>query len=65
MAAIRIEQNGGQNEFMVRTATRKGAIQVRVSLPAQQFATATPIEKKKMAKELAKEALQDLLARFN
>lgn len=49
---------------MVRSATRKGAIQVRVSLPAQQFATATPIEKKKLAKVLAKEALEDLLARF-
>ena len=49
---------------MVRSATRKGAIQVRVSLSAQQFATATPIEKKKLAKVLAKEALEDLLARF-
>ncbi len=64
MAAIRIDQNGGQNEFMVRSATRKGAIHVRVSLPAKQFATATPVERRKLAKELAKEALRDLLARF-
>jgi hypothetical protein len=64
MAAIRIEQDGGQNRFMVRSATRKGAIQVRVSLSAQQFAAATPIERKKLAKVLAKEALEDLLARF-
>jgi hypothetical protein len=49
---------------MVRSATRKGAIQVRVSLSAQQFAAATPIERKKLAKVLAKEALEDLLARF-
>ena len=49
---------------MVRSATRKGAIQVRVSLPEKQFATATPIEKKKLAKVLAKQALEDLLARF-
>jgi hypothetical protein len=65
MAAIRIEQNGGLNQFMVRSATRKGAILVRVSLSARQFATATPIEKKKLAKELAKEALQELLAKFD
>jgi hypothetical protein len=64
MAAIRVEQNGGQNQFMVRSATRKGAIRVSVSLSARQFATATPIEKKKLAKELAKEALQELLAKF-
>jgi hypothetical protein len=64
MAAIRIEQDAGQNRFMVRSATRKGAIQVRVSLPEKQFATATPIEKKKLAKVLAKQALEDLLARF-
>jgi hypothetical protein len=64
MAAIRIEQNGGANQFMVRSATRKGAIQVRVSLADKQFAAATPIERKKLAKELAKEALEDLLARF-
>ncbi len=64
MAAIRIDQNGGQNQFMVKSATRKGAIQVRVSLPAKQFETATPIERKKLAKELVKEALKDLLARF-
>jgi hypothetical protein len=64
MAAIRIEQDGGRNQFMVRSATRKGAIQVRVSLSAQQFAAATPIERKKLAKVLAKEALEDLLARF-
>jgi len=49
---------------MVRSATRKGAIQVRVSLPARQFEAATPIERKKIAKVLAKEALQDLLNRF-
>ena len=64
MAAIRVEQDGGQNRFMVRSATRKGAIQVRVSLPAQQFASATPVEKKKLAKVLVKKALLDLLARF-
>jgi hypothetical protein len=64
MAAIRIQQDGGQNQFMVRSATRRGAIQVRVSLSAKQFATATPIEKKKIAKVLAKEALQELLDKF-
>ncbi len=65
MAAIRIDQNGGQNEFMVGYATRKGAIQVRVSLPAKEYKAATPIGRKKLAKVLAKAALQDLLSRFD
>jgi hypothetical protein len=65
MAAIRIDQNGGQNEFMVRSATRKGAIQVRVSLSAREFDAATPIQRKKLAKVLAKEALEELLAKFD
>jgi hypothetical protein len=65
MAAIRIDQNGGQNEFMVGYATRKGAIQVRVSLPPKQYQAATPIERKKLAKLAVKAALMDLLSRFD
>lgn len=65
MAAIRVDQNGGQNEFMVKTATRMGAVQVKVSLPARQYADATPIQRKKLAKVLVKAALEDLLAKFD
>jgi hypothetical protein len=60
---VRVQQNANTSQFMVRfIAKNRAAIQVRVSVPAVQFKTATPAEKKDRAKGLAKEALQEMLA---
>jgi hypothetical protein len=60
---LRVEQNASSNQFMVRfIAKNRAAIQVRVSVPAVQFKTATQTKKKELAKVLAKEALQEMLA---
>jgi hypothetical protein len=64
MAVVRIEQSGSQNQFMLSTATKKGAIQVRVRLPERRFVEASPIERRMLAKMQAKEALEELLAKF-